>query len=69
MDLYNEDCLEGLKKLEENSVDLIICDLPYGVTNISWDQKIDLKQLSEQLWRVAKKYCSIIFTCKYFSIL
>lgn len=31
--IYNEDCLEGMKKIPDGSVDCIVCDLPYGVLN------------------------------------
>lgn len=31
--IYNEDCLVGMKKIPDASVDCIICDLPYGVLN------------------------------------
>jgi len=43
--IYNEDCLEGMKKLPDNSVDLILCDLPYGKTNQKWDIIIPFKEL------------------------
>ena len=40
--IYNEDCLEGMKRIPDGSVDCIVCDLPYGVLNGeseggSWD--------------------------------
>jgi DNA modification methylase len=37
-DIYNIDCLLGMKKLEEKSVDLIIADIPYNVTDFDWDK-------------------------------
>ena len=64
MDLRNEDCIEGIKTLEDNSLDLIFCDLPYGCTDCTWDNKLDLNKLAEQLWRIAKDKCTIVFTCK-----
>ena len=30
--IYNEDCIEGMKKIEDKSIDLILCDLPYGTS-------------------------------------
>ena len=33
--IYNEDCLEGMKKIPDGSVDMILCDLPYGTTAIA----------------------------------
>ena len=62
MDLINKDCLEGIRDLGDNTVDLIFCDLPYGCTTIQWDNKIDLKKLSKELWRVSKDETPIIFT-------
>ena len=39
--IYNEDCLEGMKRIPDGSVDCVICDLPYGVLNgesEGWDE-------------------------------
>ena len=60
--MFNEDCINGLVKQPDNSVDLIFCDLPYGCTRCSWDKKLNLNKLAEQLWRVAKEETPIIFT-------
>ncbi len=63
-ELYNEDCIKGISKLEKNSVDFIFCDLPYMSTCCKWDQEgVDLKKLRDELWRVAKKETPIVFTC------
>ena len=35
--IYNMDCLEGMKLLDDKSVDCVICDLPYGMTSNKWD--------------------------------
>ena len=35
--IYNEDCLEGMKKIPDKSIDMILCDLPYGTTACKWD--------------------------------
>ena len=43
--LYNEDCLEAMKDLEDKSVDMILCDLPYGTTACKWDVLIPFKSL------------------------
>lgn len=40
--LYNDDCLNRLKLLPENSIDLVICDLPYGTTSAHWDIPIQM---------------------------
>lgn len=36
MELYNEDCLEGMKRLGDGSIDAIICDPPYSITEFHW---------------------------------
>jgi len=40
--LLHGDCLEHLHSVDDKSVDLIFCDLPYGQTSCEWDKKIDL---------------------------
>ena len=40
----NEDCFNIFPNIEENSIDLVLVDLPYGQTNNSWDVKIDLNK-------------------------
>ena len=53
--IYNEDCLEGMKRIPDGSVDAIICDLPYGTTANKWDSIIPLDQLWVQYKRIIKK--------------
>lgn len=43
--IYNEDCLEGMKRIPDGSVDCVICDLPYGTTKNPWDSVIPLEDL------------------------
>lgn len=57
--IYNENCLEGMKKIPDESVDCIVCDLPYGVLNkgnekAKWDNVIPTELLFREYWRVAK---------------
>ena len=52
--IYNEDCLEGMKRIPDGSVDMILCDLPYGTTQNSWDSVIDLDKLWLQYKRILK---------------
>ena len=52
--LYNGDCLAEMDKVEDKSVDLILCDLPYGSTQCSWDSIIPFYKLWEQYNRVLK---------------
>ena len=37
--IYNEDCLQGMKRLPDNSIDLVLTDPPYGVRQEKWDNK------------------------------
>ena len=60
--LYHGDCLKLLPELEENSVDMILTDLPYGTTACSWDSIIPLDKLWEQYNRVAKENAAMVFT-------
>ena len=62
--IYNEDCLEGMKKLADGSVDAIICDPPYGVTCAPFDKKLPLNFMWEQFLRVAKKNAAIVLFCQ-----
>lgn len=45
--VYNEDCLEGMKKINDKSIDMILCDLPYGTTQNKWDCIIPLNDYIE----------------------
>lgn len=59
--IYNEDCLEGMKKIDDKSVDTIITDLPYGQTSRNkWDSVIPFEPLWEQYERVIKDNGTII---------
>ena len=60
--IYNEDCLERMEKLDDKSVDLVFCDLPYGQTNCKWDTCIDLERFWKQIKRIRKDSTPIIFT-------
>lgn len=52
--LYLGDCFEWLKTLPDASVDFVCSDLPYGTTRASWDYKVDLSALWQELKRVIK---------------
>lgn len=58
--VYNIDCLEGMKNLPDNSIDLILCDLPYNMTSISWDCLIPFDKLWEQYKRIIKPNGNIV---------
>lgn len=63
--LYNGDCLEIMKDISDNSIDLILCDLPYGVLNKSnnsakWDSLIPLEKLWAEYKRIITDNGAII---------
>ena len=61
--LYNDDCFNVFPKLEEKSIDLVLVDLPYGVTACKWDCLIDLDKMWVELRRICKKKCLYVFFC------
>jgi DNA modification methylase len=63
MDLINGDCLEEMKNIETNSIDLLFCDLPYGQTNCKWDCLIDLDLFWKEVNRICKDTTPMFFTC------
>jgi len=63
MKLINGDCLEEMKKLEKNSIDLLFCDLPYGQTSCKWDCLIDLDLFWKEVNRICKDTTPMFFTC------
>ena len=54
MELKQGDCLELMKELPDSSIDLILCDLPYGITSNNWDAKISLNLLWKEYERIIK---------------
>ena len=78
INLFNEDCLETLKRIEDNSIDLCLTDLPYGILSnkkeadyqnenrnfCDWDFEIDYDKVLPQLKRVMKKDGNILFFAK-----
>ena len=63
--IYNEDCLVGMTKIEDKSIDMICCDLPYGVLNrnnkaAKWDTVIPFDKLWEQYERIIKDDGTIV---------
>lgn len=54
------DCLEGMKLIEEKSIDMVLCDLPYGTTKCKWDTPIPFEPLWEQYKRIVKDNGAIL---------
>jgi site-specific DNA-methyltransferase (adenine-specific) len=53
--LYNGDCLVEMDNIEDHSVDLVLCGLPYGITGYKWDVIIPFEPLWEQYERILKE--------------
>lgn len=60
--LFEDDCLNVLPQIPDKSVDLILCDLPYGTTQNRWDSVIPLDKLWDQYLRVIKDRGAIVLT-------
>jgi len=60
IDLQQGDCLELMKDIPDSSVDMILCDLPYGTTASAWDKVIQSDKLWKQYRRIIKPRCAIV---------
>lgn len=60
IDLRQGDCLELMKDIPSKSIDLILCDLPYGTTRNKWGSVLDLDSLWEQYNRIIKEHGAIL---------
>lgn len=60
--IYCEDCLTGMQKIDTESIDMILCDLPYGKTHSKWDVIIPCDLLWEQYERIIKPHGAIVLT-------
>lgn len=60
IDLRQGDCLELMKSISDGSIDMILCDLPYGTTQCKWDTVIPFEPLWEQYKRVIRDHGAIV---------
>ena len=58
--IYNEDCLIGMEKIPDKSIDMILCDPPYGTSANKWDSILDFDKLWQQYERIIKDDGAII---------
>ncbi|MDH7914649.1 DNA methyltransferase [Winogradskyella sp. SYSU M77433] len=56
------DCLEVMQSIPDKSVDMVLCDLPYGTTQNKWDSVIDLEKLWAEYERIVKDNGAIVLT-------
>lgn len=61
-ELHQGDCLEIMKDIPTGSVDMILCDLPYGTTDCKWDSIIPLNELWKKYERIIKEDGAIVLT-------
>ena len=62
IELMQGDCLEKMKDIPDGSIDMILCDLPYGTTACKWDTIIPFEPLWEQYKRIIKDNGAIVLT-------
>ncbi|WDV06146.1 DNA-methyltransferase [Lysinibacillus irui] len=60
--VFQADCLEKMKELPSKSIDMILCDLPYGTTQNKWDSVIPLDELWKEYLRIIKDNGAIVLT-------
>jgi len=61
--IFNQDCFDVFDKLKEKSIDLVVVDVPFGITNCEWDTKIDINRMWIDLKRICTKKCIYAFFC------
>ena len=61
--LIHGDCLVEMQRIPDKSIDMILCDLPYGTTACKWDTIIPFEPLWEQYQRIAKPNAAIVLFC------
>ncbi|MBQ7704517.1 MAG: site-specific DNA-methyltransferase [Selenomonadaceae bacterium] len=62
--IFNEDCLEGMKKIPAGSVDMILTDPPYGLTQNFWDKPLSPLLLWERIKRLIKANGATLLFCQ-----
>ena len=62
--LYHGDCMEHFGKILNGSVDMVLCDLHYGITDCKWDVKIPLAPLWREWGRVVKENGAVVLTAQ-----
>ena len=60
--VYHGDCLEVMKDIPDGSIDMILCDLPYGMTACKWDSIIPFEPLWERYERIIKDNGAIVLS-------
>ena len=58
--IFNEDCLIGMQRIPDGSIDMVLVDPPFGSTNCQWDKRIPFEPLWAQYKRICKKNAAIV---------
>ena len=61
---WRGDCMDVMKRIPDGSVDMILCDLPYGTTQNKWDSVIPFEPLWREYWRVCKPRAAVVLTAQ-----
>lgn len=59
-EIHEGDCLDLMPEIDDTSIDMILCDLPYGITACDWDVPIDLDALWIQYKRIIKSHGAVV---------
>lgn len=62
--LYNMDCMEGMKKIESGTVSMVLSDWPYGMTECEWDIPLDAPAVWKEYKRITKPNAAIVLMSK-----
>jgi site-specific DNA-methyltransferase (adenine-specific) len=68
-DLMEGDCLQLMRELPDASVDMILCDLPYGTTQNKWDSVIPFEPLWKEYWRICTGAVVLTAQCPFDKVL
>ena len=64
VELMHGDCLELMKNIPDGSVDMVLCDLPYAVTDFSWDVIVPCDKLFSEYRRILRQNANIVLFCQ-----
>jgi len=62
--LLHGDCMEIMPAIRPGIFDLILCDLPYGITDLEWDKRIPMEPLWREYWRLLKPNGTVVLTAQ-----
>ena len=66
--LLNGDCLELMEAIPDDSIDMVLCDMPYGTTECKWDKTLDLTEVWKHINRITKNNAAIcLFSAQPFT--